>query len=73
MSRLSTIAVGDADGRDTRDVEEGEIRGEGRYRADFAGGMAELIHGTEIKQRGPGEKLTRPFLGNACQTGEIGI
>ena len=62
-SRFSTITIADANNRDARNVEEGNIHGGGRPRAVFANGVAKLICGTKLMERDRFEKLARPFLG----------
>ena len=63
FTRFPTVTVVDANGCNTRNVEEGEIYGRGRHRTVFANAVTELIRGTEIEQRGFGKKLVCPFLG----------
>ena len=62
FTRFSTVTVANANGCNTRNVEEGEIYGRGRHCTAFANAVTKLIRGAEIKQHGSGKKLVRPFL-----------
>lgn len=62
FSRLPAVAVFDANDRDTGNVEDGEVKGDGRPCTTFADTVAELVRGTELTHCGSGEELARPFL-----------
>lgn len=65
---LPTVTVVDTNSRDTGNVEEAEIDSNGGYCTVFADTMAKLVRGAEVEHRGPGEKLTSPFLGDPVRS-----
>ena len=62
LSGLPAVTVADASGCDTRYIEEDEVYSMGRPRTAFTHTVTKLVRGTEIKYRGPSEKLSGPLL-----------
>lgn len=66
FSRFPAVAVMNANGCNSRDVEEGEVYGIGRHCAAFVETVTKLVLSTEIKYRGPDEEFTGPLLEGDC-------